>query len=54
MKPGLTLNAGLRYDLQWLETISTDSNNVSPRAGFVWAPFGVEKTIVRGECRAVL
>ena len=48
MKPGLTLNAGLRYDLQWLETISTDSNNVSPRAGFVWAPFGVEKTIVRG------
>ena len=25
--PGLTLNAGLRYDLQFLETISTDTNN---------------------------
>ena len=30
---GLTLNAGLRYDLQFLETINTDTNNVSPRAG---------------------
>ena len=34
----LTLNLGLRYDLQFLETINTDTNNVSPRVGFVWAP----------------
>ena len=34
----LTLNGGVRYDLQFLETINTDTNNVSPRAGFVWAP----------------
>ena len=29
----LTLNVGVRYDLQFLETINTDTNNVSPRAG---------------------
>lgn len=30
----LTVNLGLRYDLQYLKTIATDTNNVSPRAGF--------------------
>lgn len=44
----LTLNAGLRYDLQFLETISTDTNNFSPRLGFAWSPFESRKTIVRG------
>jgi hypothetical protein len=44
----LTLNAGLRYDLQWLETINTDSNNVSPRLGFAWSPFDARRTLVRG------
>jgi outer membrane receptor protein involved in Fe transport len=44
----LTLNAGLRYDLQWLETIGTDTNNVSPRAGFVWAPTASQDFLVRG------
>ena len=29
----VTLNLGLRYDLQFLETINTDSNNISPRIG---------------------
>jgi hypothetical protein len=44
----LTLNAGLRYDLQFLETIVTDRNNVSPRLGFAWSPFESRHTVVRG------
>jgi len=44
----LTLNGGIRYDLQFLETINTDTNNVSPRAGFVWAPTASENFLVRG------
>jgi hypothetical protein len=45
---GLTLNLGLRYDLQFLETINTDTNNLSPRAGFAWSPLGSRRTVVRG------
>jgi Carboxypeptidase regulatory-like domain len=43
----LTINAGVRYDLQWLpEPIRLDANNVSPRAGIAYAtPDG--KTVVR-------
>jgi outer membrane receptor protein involved in Fe transport len=44
----LTVNLGLRYDLQHLETIDTDTNNVSPRAGFVWAPTASQDFVVRG------
>jgi hypothetical protein len=44
----LTLNAGLRYDLQFLETINTDTNNLSPRLGFAWAPFEARRTVIRG------
>jgi len=43
----LTLNAGLRYDLQFLETVNTDTNNVSPRIGVVWSPSNSSRTLVR-------
>ena len=44
----LTLNAGLRYDLQFLESINTDTNNVSPRVGFAWTPTASQDFVVRG------
>ena len=45
--PSLTINAGLRYDLQWLpDPIETDANNVAPRIGLAWAP-GDRKTVIR-------
>ena len=44
----LTVNAGIRYDLQWLETIETDINNISPRLGIAWTPSASRRTIVRG------
>ncbi|MEY4094095.1 MAG: hypothetical protein RLZZ53_1294 [Acidobacteriota bacterium] len=43
----VTINAGLRYDLQWLETINLDTNNLSPRLGVAWSPFDSRRTIVR-------
>jgi hypothetical protein len=43
----LTVNFGARYDLQFLKTIETDTNNVSPRIGLAWAPFDSRDTVVR-------
>ena len=43
----VTLNAGVRYDLQWLETVALDRDNVSPRAGIAWSPFTSRRSIVR-------
>ena len=44
----VTLNVGLRYDLQWLETIDLDAGNLSPRIGVAWSPLAARRTIVRG------
>lgn len=47
VRPDLTLNAGFRYDLQFLpDPIQTDTNNFAPRLGIVYAP-GNRKTVVR-------
>jgi hypothetical protein len=43
----LTLNLGVRYDLQFLDTIDTDTNNISPRVGLAWSPSASRRTLVR-------
>ncbi|HET9533526.1 MAG TPA: TonB-dependent receptor [Blastocatellia bacterium] len=43
----LTINAGLRYDAQWLPgPIETDANNFAPRLGIAYAP-GNHRTVIR-------
>jgi hypothetical protein len=47
VRPGLTINAGLRYDLQFLpDPIKTDTGNIAPRLGLAWSP-GERKTVIR-------
>ncbi len=48
LTPNFTINYGVRYDLQFLKIIATDTNNLSPRAGFAWTPFRDRKTVLRG------
>lgn len=43
----LTINAGLRYDLQFLDTIHTDTDNLAPRLGVAWAPSAGHRVVVR-------
>lgn len=44
----VTFNLGVRYDLQWLETVKTDGDNLSPRVGIAWTPFAARSLVVRG------
>jgi hypothetical protein len=47
LRSDLTINAGLRYDLQFLpDPIQTDTDNIAPRLGIVYAP-GDRKTVIR-------
>lgn len=47
IRPDLTINAGVRYDLQFLpDPIHTDTDNLAPRLGLVYAP-GDRKTAIR-------
>ena len=48
VSPSVTVNLGVRYDLQFLQTINTDTNNISPRVGVAWSPFNSRRTVVRG------
>ena len=46
--PSFTINAGIRYDLQFLpRPIQTDTNNVAPRVGIAWTPDAARKTVIR-------
>ena len=46
VRPAFTINAGLRYDVQFLpQPIDTDKNNFAPRIGLAYAPN--RKTVVR-------
>ncbi len=59
IKPGLTLSAGVRYDLEVfpydpkplgdprLTKAPIDKGNIAPRMGIVWNPDGQSKSVIR-------
>lgn len=48
MSEGLVLTAGIRYDLEFLRNVRTDTNNLGPQIGFAWSPGGSRSTVIRG------
>jgi hypothetical protein len=48
VRPNLTLNFGLRYEIDKRSFINTDYNNLAPRVAFAWDPWKDHKTVVRG------
>ena len=46
--PAVTLNLGLRYDLQWIETLDLDADNLAPRMGVAWTPTASRHSVLRG------
>ena len=47
LSPRFTFNVGVRYDLEFLDTVNTALGNVSPRIGFAWSPQANGTTVVR-------
>jgi hypothetical protein len=45
---GLEFTAGIRYDLEFLRNVRTDTNDLAPQIGFAWSPGGSRTTVVRG------
>lgn len=44
LRPNLSFDLGVRYENQRI----AEEQNLAPRAGFAWSPFGDDRTVIRG------